>query len=214
MRFHCSAANASDISWRINGRPIGNNIADLNARGISVETHNSLLESNLTISSVVSNNNTHILCVAHHLVEFRYVPTAEATFQVQGQLTNILTIHTFCTSPSTPLLFCIGTLEQCQGLQIIPLGTYHQRLTWDPPPTLNITAVEPDISGYILCDNITSECTHTDMRKSSDSHDLLQYTFPNLRAHIKFIVMALNIVGGSESTSIVYEPCEHPEGGK
>ena len=92
MRFHCSAANASDISWRINGRPIGNNIADLKARGISVETHNSLLESNLTISSVVSNNNTHILCVAHHLVEFRYVPTAKATFQVQGQSAKIIYI--------------------------------------------------------------------------------------------------------------------------
>jgi len=90
--FHCSAANASDTSWRINGRPIGNNIADLNARGISVETDNSLLESNLTISSVVSNNNTHILCVAHHLVEFRYVPTAEATFQVQGQSAKIIYI--------------------------------------------------------------------------------------------------------------------------
>ena len=92
MRFHCSATNASNTGWRINGRPLGNNIADLNARGITVETDNSLLESNFTISSAVGNNNTHILCVAHHLVEFRYVPTAEATFQVQGQSAKIIYI--------------------------------------------------------------------------------------------------------------------------
>ena len=97
VRFHCSAANASDISWRINGRSIGSNIADLNVRGISTETDYNILESTLTISSTASNSNTHILCVAIHLVEFRYVRTDEAVFKVQGQLTNIPTIqHTFC----------------------------------------------------------------------------------------------------------------------
>ena len=121
VRFHCSAANASDISWRINGRPLGNNIADLNARGISIETDNSLLESNLTISSVVSNNNTHILCVAHHLVEFRYVPTAEATFQVQGQLPSIIILKKVYTIRS----FCRYTWE---------MSWHPNHLTWYLPP--------------------------------------------------------------------------------
>ena len=75
--------------------------------------------------------------------------------------------------------------------------------------------MEPDISGYVVCDNVQNECTHIDMKEAgSDSYDLRQYTFPNLRARINFTVTALNIVGGSETTGIVYEPCEHPAGGK
>jgi len=85
VRFHCSAANASNISWHINGRPIGDNIADLNSRGISVETDNGLLESNLTISSM---NNCHIQCRVHHLDGHNFTLT-EALFQVQGQLANV-----------------------------------------------------------------------------------------------------------------------------
>jgi len=119
VRFHCSAANASDTSWRINGRPIGNNIADLNVRGISVETDNSLLESNLTISSVVSNNNTHILCVANHLVEFRYVPTAEATFQVQGQSAKIIYIlNNLCYALYHTNLVLLGPTDRNFHVQI------------------------------------------------------------------------------------------------
>ena len=89
VRFHCSAANASDIdiSWRIDGRSIGSNIADLNARGISTEGNGNQLESTLIISSIVNNSYTRILCVAIHLVELRYAATDEAVFQVQGQLT-------------------------------------------------------------------------------------------------------------------------------
>jgi len=87
VRFHCSAANASDTSWRINGRPIGNNIADLNARGISVETDNGLLESNLTIS--VNSSHTHIQCRVRHLGGHNFTLTDEALFQVQGQLANV-----------------------------------------------------------------------------------------------------------------------------
>ena len=53
------------------------------------------------------------------------------------------------------------------------------------------------------------------MRESGgDSHNLLQYTFPNLRAHINFSVTAVNIVGDGESNSMVYEACEHPDRGK
>ena len=86
-------------------------------------------------------------------------------------------------------------------------------ITWDPPSTLNITAVEPDISRYIVCSNISTECTTINVTEASgDSHDLRQYTFLNLRAYINFTVRAVNIVGDGESASIVYEPCEHTEG--
>ena len=106
----------------------------------------------------------------------------------------------------------VGVLGKCPDLQIAPFGNYHHRLTWDAPSTLNITAVEPDIFSYIVCSNISTECTIINVAVAgSDSQDSRQYTFLNLRAYINFTVTAVNIVGVSESASIVYEPCEDPE---
>ena len=107
-----------------------------------------------------------------------------------------------------------GALGKCPGLQINSVGSYHQRLTWDPPPTLNITVVEPDIFSYIVCSNINNKCTTIDVRDpGDDTSDLQQYTFLNLRAYINFTVTAVNIVGDGESAGILYEPCEHTGGG-
>ena len=104
-----------------------------------------------------------------------------------------------------------GVLGKCHDLQINSLGSYHQRLTWDPPSTLNITAVEPDISSYIVCSNISTECNTINVTEAGrDSSDLRQHTFLNLRAYINFTVTVVNIVGNGESTSIVTEPCEYP----
>ena len=112
------------------------------------------------------------------------------------------------------MLCFAGALGRCPNLQIIPSGIYHQRLTWDAPPTLNITAVEPDISSYTVCTNISTECTTINVTEAGgDSQDLQWYEFLNLRAYINFTVRAVNVVGDGESASIVYEPCEHTEGG-
>ena len=110
---------------------------------------------------------------------------------------------------------CAGVLGRCSNLQINQSGNYHQRLTWDAPSTLNITGVEPDISSYIVCSNITTECSTINVTvDGGDSRDFRQYTFPNLRANINFTVTAINIVGKGESTRILYRACEHTEGGK
>jgi len=101
-----------------------------------------------------------------------------------------------------------GTLEKCSRFQFLPHDAYHQRLTWNPPSTLNITAVEPDISGYVVCDNIRTTCTHIDMRESGGgSHNLPEYIFPNLRVNITFTVRAVNIVGDGKSTNETYPSC-------
>ena len=113
----------------------------------------------------------------------------------------------------TSVMLCsAGALGRCPNLQITPFGNYHQHLIWDAPSTLNITAVEPDISSYIVCSNISTECTTINVTEAGgDSSDLHQYTFPNLRAYINFTVTAMNIVGNGESTNVVTEACEHTE---
>ena len=101
-----------------------------------------------------------------------------------------------------------GILEKCSRFQFLSHDDYYQRLTWNPPSTLNITAVEPDISGYVVCDDIRTTYTRIDMRESGgDSHNLLEYIFPNLRVNITFTVRAVNIVGDGESTNVTYPSC-------
>ena len=110
------------------------------------------------------------------------------------------------------MLCSTGVPGKCLDLQIIPFGSYYHNLTWNPPLTLNITAVEPDIFGYIVCSNISTECTTINVTEAGgDSSDLRQYEFPNLRVYINFTVTAVNIVGDGESASIVYEACGFPE---
>ena len=113
------------------------------------------------------------------------------------------------------MLCSAGALGRCPSLQITPFQSYHRRLTWSAPSTLNITAVEPDIFSYIVCSNISTECSTINVTVAGgDSSDLRQYTFLNLRAYINFTVTAVNIVGDGESASILYRPCEHLREGK
>ena len=57
--------------------------------GIITETDLNLLESILTISSLIINNNTRIQCRISHLDEHNFTLTDEAIFRVQGQLANV-----------------------------------------------------------------------------------------------------------------------------
>ena len=195
------------MSWEVNNM----SVSQVQDRGISTTINRTLHESNLTITSTIGNNNTHIECLV--LNDSLHFIVSEAVFRVQGQLSSftdnkLMFVHNW-VSCST------GKLGECHDLQINSFGRKHRLLKWDPPSTLNITAVEPDISSYIVCTNISTECTTIDVTEAGgDSSGLRQYTFPNLRAYINFTVTAVNIVGLGEGTSVVYEPCERQEGGK
>ena len=78
--FHCSVANADSILWSINGTLLVDH-----TRGIETVTDLSFLQSNLTISSTIENNNSCIQCVAQRNGNFRLIPSDIATFHVQGQ---------------------------------------------------------------------------------------------------------------------------------
>ena len=83
VRFQCTTANARGVFWNINDLTLHGN--ELEARGIETMTNHALLDSNLTISSTVENNNTRIRCLVRHLVEHRFVASEEVIFHVQGQ---------------------------------------------------------------------------------------------------------------------------------
>ena len=93
VRFHCSATNDRGIAWSIDGFIRHSN--ELEAQGIEIMTSRMLHESNLTISSALKNNKTHIQCLARHLVKNYFITSDVAIFYVQGQLVQLT--DSFCS---------------------------------------------------------------------------------------------------------------------
>lgn len=102
--FHCSTANATEIFWRINGTTRGSDY--LAARGIKTIINQTILQSNLTISSTVANNNTSILCRAgrEEGLQYKVAASNEATFYVQGQLVIIVVCKLWMSRLTCPAL--------------------------------------------------------------------------------------------------------------
>ena len=83
VTFQCVAAsNASDMSWEVNNM----SVSQVQDRGISTTINRTLHESNLTITSTIGNNNTHIECLV--LNDSLHFIVSEAVFRVQGQLSS------------------------------------------------------------------------------------------------------------------------------
>ena len=91
------------------------------------------------------------------------------------------------------------------NLTIVDQGTSYSRLFWEAPESLDITDIEPDISNYRICTNFSGVCIDTTE---------LEHVFPNVRIPIEFSVTAINIVGESNASTAVYEPCDPTTGKK
>ena len=78
-------------------------------------------------------------------------------------------------------------------------GASRSRLLWEAPESLDITDIEPDISNYRICTNLSGVCINTTE---------LEHVFPNVRIPIEFSVTAINIVGESNASVAIYEPCD------
>ena len=99
--------------------------------------------------------------------------------------------------------FCAGILNPPINLTIVNQGASRSRLLWGAPESLDITDIEPDISNYRICANLSGVCINTTE---------LEHVFPNVRVSIEFSVTAINIVGGSNTSIAVYEPCDPTTG--
>ena len=96
---------------------------------------------------------------------------------------------------------CTGLLSPPPSLNVQSFtDLYHHSLIWNAPFTLDLTNIEPDITSYTVCNNLTSNCVTTQER---------EYTFPNLCDPIMFSITAQNIVGEGSASSITYEPRNH-----
>ena len=81
------------------------------------------------------------------------------------------------------------------NLTIVNQGASHSRLFWEAPEALNLTDIEPDISTYRICANLSGVCINTTE---------LEHVFPNVRVSIEFSVTAINIVGESDASVAIY----------
>ena len=77
-----------------------------------------------------------------------------------------------------------------------------RRLSWTPPPTLDLTDVHPDISHYNVCLNEVS-CRNVEGTELS---------FLNIRMGIEFSIVAVNVVGQGNASTINHEPCDSTTG--
>ena len=84
-------------------------------------------------------------------------------------------------------------------------GASHRRLFWEAPESLDITDIDPDISNYKICTNFSGVCINTTE---------LEHVFPSVRIPIEFSVTAINVVGESNASTVVYEPCDPTTGKK
>lgn len=151
-------------------------------RGISDQRVNqAMTEANVTIEPRAMNNNTWFSCVATLSSKFMVVRSTEAGFlMIQGIL-------------SLP------------GLEISAAASRlnFNRLSWQPPFTLNINNQEPDIIGYEVCYNHSLTAQICIMTENNTLFDFLKIRFP-----LEFLVTAINIAGRSIASRIVHPACK------
>jgi len=181
VTFSCFSSNVIGLLWRVDNLVLPDN--RLSVRGITgliTTNENRNFQSQITIPATPENDNSSVRCDGID-GGGGFVRSPIATFRVQG------------------------LLDPPSNLTIVDDDPSHKRLTWEPPASLNITDVEPDISGYRICTNLTEVCINTTE---------LEYVFPNLRIPIQFSVTAVNLVGESNASVALHEPCDPSTGMK
>ena len=182
--FQCDVTGANSILWVVDG--LFAIRQEVRQRGIStsyqitVNQTEGRFTSNISIPRSEVNKNTTILCIACVLFG-QDVLSSPAFFKIQGLL----------GSPPNLTMNGVRTL----------LDEFVKVLTWDEPNTLDITNIEPDISHYRVCYNIstTMSCVNTTNR---------EFTFLNVRVNVLFSVTTVNVVGEGNASTIMHWACD------
>ncbi len=97
------------------------------------------------------------------------------------------------------ILFIQGLLSSPTPLNISDSEGPTRRLSWTPPPTLEV------ISHYNVCSSILNEVSCNDVQGT-------ELSFLNIRMEIEFSVAAVNVVGEGNASTINHEPCDSTTG--
>ena len=188
--FTCTATNGTILRWNLDYGTVIDSGENVTNRGVTttpaaeLQLGSGVIVSILSISATQQNSRTVIICQTSKFITTEN-PLAEFVgiffmFQVQGIL----------GAPPNTMLSEVND----QFVRI---------LSWDPPFTLNITDIEPDILYYQICYNITMDdlvCLNV------SSRDRREFRFLNIRDSLLFTVTAFNVVGRGEFSEIVYKP--------
>ena len=178
--FTCIMNGTTNVLWLVEG---STDHTVQSQRGITQDTTASLPDgtyiSRIHVSSTMENNGIEIQCLA------------------VGTVTNGLS--------ETVTLFIQGLLSSPTTLDISDSVGSTRRLSWTPPPTLDLTDIHPDISYYNVCSSILNEVSCKNVEGT-------ELSFINIRMGIVFSIAAVNVVGEGNASTINHEPCDSTTG--
>ena len=182
VTFNCTASVAN-LDFLLNGTLAANFIV---SRGVVV-TNDGTVGGGLFLTTVSipvreENDNTSVLCRAIDSSDVQNIVVEDSRLiflRIQGLL------------DAPPNLTLSEADDQLSRL-----------ITWDAPPTLNITNVNPDIEFYQVCYNLSTELTCTNVSSTVGER---AFKFSNVRVPLLFTVTAFNVVGEGNESSIVHQ---------
>ena len=184
--FQCDVTGADDVQWIVDGLPPSRQ--EIINRGILTETAvitvneaTGSFRQKLSISRNVANQNTTIVCEAESFTvnDVRSVPVVFS--QIQG----------FLEAPSNLIL----TETESDD------NPFMKRISWNEPFTLDITDAKLDISNYKVCYSLINSANKSQCTRVYQT----EFTFLIVTISLEFTVYAVNVVGESNSSSILYE---------
>ena len=136
-KFRCQHSTADIVSWRINGTSLGSfHPKDVTTEGVATPDG---LYHVLTIGAVAAYNGTFIECVAIFFDDSAPELTPAVPLLIQGLYAVV------CTRNYIIILLCLikGLLDPVSDISL-NISTSIS-LSWQPPDSLNLSYVEPDI---------------------------------------------------------------------
>ena len=151
MEFRCIVPNDTDqIGWLINGTSASLIAEDVLAnRGIDIKL--ALIRGTntsfglLSIQARAVNDNTTLWCRIITSSD-QVARSEEVLLQVQGKYVNIFTSMELAIINS----FLLGPLAPPTSLETTHFNSTHDLLVWEDPYTLDLTDIDPDITGYTI----------------------------------------------------------------
>ena len=144
--FQCIHSTADTIGWRVNDTALSTlNKSSISSSGISYLPDNSI-QSILVIDALSEYNNTSIMCVAL-FIGFSPQSSTQVMLLIQGQM---LCDFQFYIHFIMIMQVCLGPVDAVKNLQVNSTA-----ITWNSPPSLDLTNTDPDIAYCVEIYNIT-----------------------------------------------------------